>query len=289
MKKFMQTIAIAAVVALVGPACSKPAPNTSIPTASVVLAPQPQQAAPAKAAFDFPEKGDIAARPGEYVLAPSKSSVEKGADSVYIYYAAKLAEKGPKESKIKTLPGEEVLIPNTFIIPMGNQQTAKAGDIVLTWWQSGSGMQRAVVTGGSPNEPEVMYLDLDYKADAKAEKLEAGTFFVLPSSTTVGNIVACLESGDHKRYQVVASEGDKFLVLGWAGKMSAVNKSDCTGLPHDAGAKPGDVIQVPVFAKYQPATVTKVDPKNGRIFAKYKFGGADEEKPFSFGEVTKGF
>lgn len=283
MKKITSVLAIATAVLFVATGCKKSQPVTAAPT------PLPQQTAPAKAAFDFPEKGDIAAHPAEFVLAPSKQSIDKGADSTYIYYAAKLVEKGPKESKIKTLPGDEVSIPNTFIIPLGNQRTAKAGDIVLTWWQSGSGMQRAIVVGGTPNEPEVMYLDLDYKADAKSEKLQPDTFFVLPSSSTVGNVVACLDGGDRVRYQIAASEGDKYLVLGWAGKMRAVNKSDCTALPHDAGAKPGDIIQVPVFAKYQPATVTKVDAKNGRIFAKYKFGGADEEKPFSFGEVTKGF
>ncbi len=282
MKKITSILAVA--VLLTGVACSKS--QTAAPAAT---APQPQQAAPAKAAFDFPEKGDIAARPGEFVLAPSKQSIEKGADSVYIYYAAKLAEKGPKESKIKTLPGEEVSIPNAFIIPLGNQNKAKVGDIVLTWWQSGSGMQRAIVTGGSPTEPEVMYLDLDYKADAKPEKLQAESFFTLPSSSTVGNVVACLDSGDRVRYQIVASDADKYLVLGWAGKMRVVKQSDCAALPHDAGAKPGDTVQVPVFAKYQSATVTKVDPKNGRIFAKYKFGGTDEEKPFTFGEVVKGF
>lgn len=284
--KLSHTVAIAITVTFIGAACSKA--KTDSATAPTP-APQAQLAAATKSAFDFPEMSSIAARPAEFVLAPSKEAVAEGADAVYIYYAAKLVEKGPKESKIKTLPGDEISIPNTFIIPLGGQQAAKPGDIVLTWWQSGSGMQRAIVTGGSPNEPEVMYLDLDYKSDAKPEKLQAGTFFVLPSSSTVGNVVACLDSGDRVRYQIVASADSKYLVLGWAGKMRAVNKSDCTGLPHDAGAKPGDIVQVPVFSKYQPATVTKVDPKNGRVFAKYKFGSGDEEKPFAFGEVTKGF
>ncbi len=286
MKKITNTLAVGAAVFIACTACSKAktgAPATATPPA------QQAAAAPTKSAFDFPEISSLAARPGEYVLAPSKESIAEGADSVYIYYAAKLVEKGPKESKIKTLPGEEVSVPNIFIIPLGNQQTGKPGDIVLTWWQSGSGMQRAIVTGGSPNEPEVLYLDMDYKPDAKAEKLQAGTFFVLPSSSTVGNVVACLDSGDRVRQQIVASAEDKFLVLGWAGKMRAVKKADCSPLPHDAGAKPGDIVQVPVFSKYQPATVTKVDAKNGRVWAKYKFGSSDEEKPFAYGEAIKGF
>ena len=86
--------------------------------------------------------------------------------------------------------GQDIEMPNALIIPIPQGQTAKKGDIVLTWWQSGSGMERAIVTDDSnPASPKVCYLDMDWKDDGKGfandhnnEQLRPNTFTVLKNN-----------------------------------------------------------------------------------------------------------
>ncbi len=303
---FMQkrTLSFAAAVAafiIVGGGCasqSAVAPQAAAPAA----APAPKQAAvptptPAPAAapatpgqtpFDFPIQEKTSATAGQYVLAPTTQQIASGASGTYIYYAATMVTPGANESVIKTLSGSEQTIPNALIIVIRKGAKVKVGDIVLTWWQSGSGMKRAIVVGGSPTEPQVVYLDGD---NMKAEKLLADSFHILPEGKTAGNKVMCVEGSDRKSFQVVAeAAGGKKLVIGWAGKMSVTTSENCKSMPFDSSIfKVGDAVKVPVIATYKDAKVTKVDAKNGRISAVYQFAGKDEEKVFSIGEVAKGF
>lgn len=271
--KFFVGVSVIACIIFLGKGC---VPDT---------APQNQQA-PA-ISFDFPPPGDTAARIGEYVLVPSRQAINAGQNSIYIYYAATVQEKRGGETVVKTVSGKTETIPNAFIIPLGAPQTARVGNIVLTWQQSKSGMQRAIVTGGKPTEPEVLYLDTEYKEDAKPEKLKPGSFKVLPSVASVGNIVACKQDNEHLRYQIVNSADGKHLVLGWAGRMAVITANTCIAMPHNPSVRVGEKVRVPVLATYMEGTVTRVDARKGRIWAKYKFGGSEEERAFSFGEVAK--
>jgi len=286
-KRFVSAASTLAAIVLIGGGCSSqpvaaPAAPAPVPQAA---APAPVAAVPGKIDFDFPIQQDLILQPGSYVLAPSKESIAQSANGTYIYYAAKLVTAGVAESTIKTLPGETVTVPNSLIIPLPAGRKAKVGDMVLTWWQSGSGMQRALVVGGTPTEPQVVYLDQD---STTPETLKADTFDILYSDNQVGNAIACLEDGSYKRFQSLSSDTEgKTLVMGWAGKVSVKKTGDCKTLPHDAKVKVGDAVKVPVFATYTAATVTKIDAKTGRIYAKYSFAGSEEEKPFSFGEVAK--
>ena len=121
---------------------------------------------------DFPKEA-ITANVGDFVLTPSenwqKDATEKGPDKVtFIYYSQNMAEVGSEYSKIDFLSSKGIEIPNYMIIPIKSGQTAKKGDIILTWWQSGSGMKRAIVTDASnPSEPTVNYIDISWTNPAK--------------------------------------------------------------------------------------------------------------------------
>lgn len=250
---------------------------------------------PGAVPFDFPAV-DTRAKPGEFVLAPSpgwiEEAFEKGADKQpFIFYGAWMVEPGPKASKIKTLPGQQVTIPNAMIIPVGGGEKAKPGDVVLTAWASGSGMQRAIVVeGGEPATPRVRYLDLDLESPSgwgkKEDTLKENTFHVLGKPGEPGTTLACKDGHRTTRWIVVNQHGDQVLGVGFAGKVKVLKRSECKNVPIVPKLKPGDTVFVPVIGAYTEAKVTKLDEKIGRVWVKHEFGGKDTDEAFAFTNVA---
>ena len=86
-----------------------------------------------------------------------------------------MAKPGNEYSVIDFIFDDDTEIPNYMIIPIRPDESAKVGDIVLTWWQSGSGMKRAIVTNASdPKAPEVNYIDIDWNNPAKTDDVGIG-------------------------------------------------------------------------------------------------------------------
>ena len=114
---------------------------------------------------DFPASG-TKAKPDEYVLCPpqkfivemSQGGGKKNPGTSYL--TAKMVAPGATESEVKSLyTSGAYKVPNAYLVTIPYAQKAAVGDVVLTWWQSGSGMQRAIVTDASnPSEPTVRYL-----------------------------------------------------------------------------------------------------------------------------------
>ena len=246
--------------------------------------------------FDYPIV-ETTAKNGDYVIAPSRNWIddafEKGADKVtFIYYGAWMVEPGPGESKIKTLPGSEAIIPNSMLIPIRSGETAEKGDIILTTWQSGSGMERAIVVGGTTTEPEVLYLDMDYDNPAgiaqKKDTLKPNTFHKLSGGKLeVGGVVAVKkDNGDYIRVIATNITGDKVLTIGFAGKMAVYKKANCYTLPIRPDLKKGDKVFIPFVGTFQEATVEKVNKDIGRVFTKNSWGN---KAAIAYGDVTTEF
>lgn len=288
-------------------ACNERAPRNDgkdpdpEPTASVARSADPEPLEPAPGAqreagavpFEFPAVKPRS-KQGDFVLAPSKGWIEeafaKGADKQpFIFYGAWMLEPGEKASTIRTLPGQRVTIPNAMIIPVGAGETAKPGDIVLTAWSSGSGMQRAMVVGGTPKEPSVRYLDLELDSPSgwgkKEDALKENTFHVLSKPGEPGTTVACKEGERHTRFVIVAEADGKLLGVGFAGKMKVLPRASCKNVPIAPKLKVGDTVFVPVIGSYTEAKVTKLDEKIGRVWAKHEFGGKDKDEAFAFTNV----
>jgi hypothetical protein len=250
---------------------------------------------------DFP-MASLNANDGDVVLTPSKSWQEdataEGADNVtFIYYDAVVSTVGEGTSTVDFTFDGEVEIPNYMIIPIKANQSAKKGDIILTWWQSGSGMQRAIVTDDSdPSAPEVCYLDLDWDNPATTSEgvgigqakyqLEAGTFHVLTSDWSPGTTVAVSTDGKYKAATIVSINGDDVLTIGFAGKMKMYSKADCTPCPVVPNVNVGDEIQAPWVGSFTNSVVEKVDKENGRIWCDDPY--SDEPMVIAFGDVLTG-
>jgi hypothetical protein len=240
---------------------------------------------------------------GDYALSPSLAfieraykNIEEGRKPTFIFYHSTCMAPGKFESKLNQNV-REVIIPNSVIIPIPSGQKAKKGDIVLTWWQSGSGMQRAIVVDDSdPSSPIVKYLDIDYDNPAKnkegefigkmSEKIKPNSFVQLKELWQVGTSVAYL-NGDYEHWRIINISGDKVLAGGWAGTMAVLDKARCTPIPVSISVKKGDIIMVPQYAKFSQGTVIKADNTSGRVWVKVEFAGKEKEIVVSQGDIIK--
>ena len=169
--------------------------------------------------------------------------------------------------------------------------------IVLTWWQTGSGMQRAIVTDDTdPSAPVVCYLDLDWDNPATTDdgvgigqatyQIEAGTFHVLTADWSPGTTVAVNADDKVKAATIVSVNGDDVLTIGFAGKMKMYDKSDCTPCPVRPNVSVGDEIQIPWVGSFTASTVEKVDAENGRVWCADPY--SDDPMVIAFGDVATG-
>ena len=236
---------------------------------------------------------------GSYVLCPSRkfydTALKEGFErSTFIYYAATMVTPGDEESTVRNLAGREFSLPNAMMITIPAGQKAKVGDILLSWWQSGSGMQRCIVVGGSPEEPVVRYLDIAYDnpsgAGTKEDTLKPDSFYVLNSSKQkeamqIGTTVTAKTQRRERFGQIVAMDDDKVMIREFAGKLKIYDRSLVTTMPLRPQLAAGDAADGALFGSMKPVMVVKVDEKIGRVFTTYQLGRTEKEKVFSFGEI----
>lgn len=241
--------------------------------------------------WDFPQDIEIEAEPGQWVLScytfypKALKNDKKVEDANLIFYSTKMTEVGETKSKVNI----DVEMPNALIIPLDKDAKAKKGDIVLTWWQNGSGLQRAIITDASnPSEPKADFLDLNYENFATKfadTPLEPGSFTVLEDGEWKSGAQVAIRKGNRWLCGTLIHEKDgKVLVLGFADKVSAYKKEDCRLIPFMEKIKKGDEVWAEWVGTYRNGyKVKKVDMNIGRIWVEKS--GEVEVK--SIAEVTK--
>ena len=252
--------------------------------------------------WDFPQSVKLKIEAGPTVLSPFTyypSSVEKGEplrEAVLIFYDTTVKEVGAEKTILNKYNGE-VEMPNALIIPIPMKAKAKKGDVVLTWWQSGSGLQRAMVVDDSnPQEPKVCYFDLRWpdnpespklEEKRKGEQLKPGTFAVLKDGQwQSGAQVAIKKDKEWRIGTLIHVEGDKVLVLGFGSKIEAYNKADVRLVPFKEKIKVGDKVWASWVSEYRPGyVVTAVDDLTGHVYVQRDGKGSVESK--SLADVTK--
>lgn len=249
---------------------------------------------------DYPS-AETTAKPGEVVLVPSYNWLQEvmtNDKKTMIWYAQKMSAPDKEMSEVEySVSREKKKVPNAYIVPIPAGGNAKKGDIVLTWWQSGSGMQRAIVVDdANPSQPVVRYLDLKYDNPAKSrdgkttigqmdEQLKPDSFVKINNPMDVGTSVAIQDGTKQKAGQIINVAGDKVFVRMFAGTIGVFAKSSCTPIPIVPSVKAGDKVKAPFVGTMNDATVVKVDEKIGRVFV--KFENAGKEEAVAFGDVIK--
>ena len=252
--------------------------------------------------WDFPQTVKQKMEAGQTVLSPFTyypGSVEKKEPlhkAVLIFYDTTIKEVG-EEKTILNNYGKEVEMPNSLIIPLPKKAKAKKGDVVLTWWQKGSGLQRAIVVDDSkPQEPKVCYFDLTWpdnpespklEEKRKGESLKPGSFGVLKDGQwQSGAQVAVRKDDDWQKGMLIHQDGNKVLVLGFGSKIDAYDKADVRLIPFKEKIKVGDKVWASWAFAYRPGYVVKaVDNETGHVYVQKEGSSTIESK--SFTEVTK--
>ena len=211
----------------------------------------------------------------------------------YIFYNATLKSIGEKSSVVTSM-SQDVEMPNSLIIPLPQGQKAKKGDIVLTWWQSGSGMERAIVTDDSnPSAPKVCYLDMDYRDDGSGfanehanEQLKPNTFTVLKNNEwQPGAQIVFTGDGSYEIYTLISACDKYVLVSGFAGKIMSLYREGCKVVPLEQDINVGDEVMAEFVGSYHTGyKVTKIDKTIGRVWTTDPYG---ETKVFSILNVLK--
>lgn len=253
--------------------------------------------------WDFPISTGEQLTDGQLVLAPYtfyKVAIDDGEDlnkKNLIFYKTNIGTAGAEKSQVNFMGDYD--LPNSLIIGIPEGATAKKGNILLTWWQSGSGMKRAIVRDDSnPAEPKVDYLDMEMEIDPNSslnfaekyanEQLKPNSFIVLHDGEwEPGAQVAYKNERDEWiAATIIKATDDKVLVSGFGSRVNAYPRKDCKLIPMtDEGMKPGDTVWGLWVNQYQAGyTVNKVDKKRGRVWVT---DGRGKQKILSILEVTK--
>jgi len=248
----------------------------------------PPSAGPEDAKLPFPYPASATpARAGDRVLAPPqrwvKNALASGAQSQsFLYFAARMVAPGPEASVIEVAGGVLEALPNVLIVPLPPDERAQPGDLLLTAWASGTGMQRAIVVeGGTPEAPRVAYLDLDYDhpsgAGKRAEALPPGSFRLLTEPGSVGTSVECDDGPRRVHYVVVHRSGPGALLgLGFGGRLRPLESARCRPIPLRPRIEAGTLL-VPVLGVLTPARARHLEAEIGRVFVRYAAGQKDRD------------
>lgn len=290
MKKILSfAIAVTLAFALTGCGNSTPKQNQNDePNQQTEVNEEPQQEVQEPGfPWDFPE-GNIneGLAEGQTALSVQSfypSNLEESddpANETYIFYSTTVKSVGETTSMVSDF-GSIVEMPNSLIIPLPAGQKAQKGDIILTWWQSGSGMERAIVTDASnPEAPKVDYLDLDYKDDGTGfanenanEQIEPNTFTILRDGEWQPGAQIVVVGDGYEAGTLISYTDDQVLMLGFAGKISVVDRSDCKVVPLKQDLKVGDEVRAIFTSSYKAGyTIKKIDENIGRVWVEGSFG-----------------
>ncbi len=251
--------------------------------------------------WDFPQGVKIEAEPGQTILSCASAyfdKLEKKEDlnkAILIWYTRTMEQAGAEKSDIGR--SDKQLVPNALIIPIKKGQKAKKGDILLTWWQSGSGLDRAIVIDASnPAEPVGVYLDRYWRSDpndaknkelAQGEKLKPNSFNVLKDGEwQSGASVAYRDEGEWKVGTLMHIDGDKVLLSIFSSKLYATTKDRCKLIPFKEKIKKGDKVWATFVDGFRPNYIVKeIDAKTGHVWVSRE--GSTSMDCKSIAEVTK--
>jgi len=243
-----------------------------------------------KGSINMEYSSDISttSKEGEYVLAPSlgmfEPFVKDPSSENVIFYTQTMKTPQSKESVLTSTFDGDYDMPNSLIVPIPAGQVAEKGDVVLTWWQSGSGMILAKVLEGGET-PFVTYLEPDFEIEDA--NLKANSFVKLTGDFMPGAPVIVKDGEDFKYEVMISNSNGDILTQGFAGFIYVREKSNTTVINPYQTYEVGEEIYVPVINSYDPGVIVSYDEERGSMEVEYSWAGSKETKIFKTNEVTK--
>jgi hypothetical protein len=268
------------------PSASSSAPSASAPSS---------RRTPGENPFRLPATS-TSAKAGDFALVPSRGSLsqafEQAVGSQSLLYAGAYIERaGERESAVVWLTQQRGSVPNSLVIALPRAERARGGDIVLKSAASGSGLERAIVVSeGESESPRVRGLDLPLDNASAAPEVEdtlpKSTFRVLREAGELGTTLACRRAEKIERFLLVASDGERRLGLGFAGRALLFQSSSCRALPLVPKLQAGARVFVPVAGEFVPAKVSRIDARSGRVLVEYEFAAESKEMAVGYTNVA---
>lgn len=246
-----------------------------------------QSDAPGALPVDFPAQEALDAVPGQHVLGIDPHRLRdlfSGARQDASWTNFTVVEAAPWASRVTRV--REETIPNALLIPLPADASAPVGSLVLTWWQSGGGMQHALVTGGTPTEPVVRYVGLaESVSDAKQEHtLGAGTFRVVGEGADLGATVRFASASGGTWGVVLNATEDALLVAQRGKRLAVVPRAEATAFPPVPDVHAGDAVLVGrKTGQVGPAVVRSA--ADGRVEVQLGFASKGVER-IPYGRVS---
>lgn len=240
-------------------------------------------------ALETPEEGQYVLSP--YTFYPKALTKNDPASETLIFYSTTLTKYGDTHSVV----ANNVEMPNSLVILLPKGLKARVGDVLLTWWQSGSGLQRAIVTDASdPEQPRVMYLDLKYGENGSAnehanEQLKPSSFDVLRDGEwQPGAAIAAFDGRKWREGVLIHATDDRVLMLGFAASIKAYPRADCRLIPLNQNLKVGDEVMAIFVGSFTSGyKITRIDRRIGRIWVKDMEHENEQEEALSILQVVK--
>jgi hypothetical protein len=208
-----------------------------------------------------------------------------------VFYGARLSGAGPERSNVAFAAGAVHSIPNALVIAVPAKASAAVGDIVLTDWGRGAGMQRAIVVGAEdPFSPKVRYLDLPFLHPSGHAELEdtlpPASFRRVEKAGDVGSTAVCRQGAKRTRQLVIRPLDDGFVGYSFSRRVSVWHKQQCEWLDVRRQRLPGERVSVPVMGRYSPARLVKVDAPSGTAQAEHTARGEKREETFALVDIA---
>ena len=240
-------------------------------------------------ALENPEEGQYVLSP--YTFYPKALTKNDPASETLIFYSTTLTKYGDTHSVV----ANNVEMPNSLVILLPKGLKARVGDVLLTWWQSGSVLQRAIVTDASdPEQPRVMYLDLKYGENGSAnehanEQLKPSSFDVLRDGEwQPGAAIAAFDGRKWREGVLIHATDDRVLMLGFAASIKAYPRADCRLIPLNQNLKVGDEVMAIFVGSFTSGyKITRIDRRIGRIWVKDMEHENEQEEALSILQVVK--
>lgn len=256
---------------------------------------QSSRRAPGDNPFGLPAT-TTSAHASEFALVPSRSSLNRAFEQpegkqTLLYTGAFVDRPGERESSVVWLTQQRGSVPNSLLIALPRGERAKLGDIVLTNSLSGSGLERAIVVSeGETDVPDVRSLDLPLEgaavANERRSRLAKSSFRVLSKPAELGTTLACRRGERRERFLLVATAGDTWLGLGFAGRALLLPSRSCRAVPLVPEVHAGSRVFIPIAGEFIAAEVAGVDPGNGRVTVRYEFAAESKELAVGYTNVA---
>ncbi len=199
---------------------------------------------------------------GDTVLAPQKKFLEAflEGEKNFFWFQPRLVDSVGEFSVYVWEIDSLLEVPNAFVVAFPEYTEVRKGEYVFTWWQGGSGLQRAYVLDVLDSDNVVVrYLDLDIftvgDGTSLIDTIRQGTFRVIRDNWDPGASVVLDSGGSQSFYVIINRNAERLVCRSSLGRIEFFGQKDVrpNGVYKDLTVNQS--VTVPFYGIYIPGSV----------------------------------